>query len=155
MIVSGRQLSIPAGAASAAASSATSAGGDVRSMIASYASLYGVDPSLALAVAWQESGFNQNMVSATGAVGVMQVEPYTADVIARELGRPINLYSVQDNIQAGVFWLSRLVSYYGGDGGSAAAAYYQGIKSIERHGYFLDTQQYVADVQALRTRFTG
>ena len=45
----------------------------------SVASANGVSPSLAAAVAWQESGFNNAMVSGANARGVMQVMPGTWD----------------------------------------------------------------------------
>ncbi|MGH2441972.1 MAG: LysM peptidoglycan-binding domain-containing protein [Chloroflexota bacterium] len=126
-----------------------------RQLIVNDAAAYGVDSSLPLAIAWQESGFNQSMVSATGAIGVMQVEPYTGTVIDQLLHRPFNLYNETDNIQAGTFWLAYLLEYYRGDESSAIAAYYQGSRSIAEHGLFLDTIQYVRNVAALQTRFGG
>jgi len=124
-----------------------------RSLIVSYARQYGIDPSLPLAVGWQESGFNQTVVSRTGAVGVMQVEPDTAQHIAHLLGRPVDLYHVDDNVHAGVFWLARLVAYYGGDERLAAAAYYQGSNALASHGFYQDTRQYVDDVMSLKSSF--
>jgi LysM repeat protein len=151
LVVIGSRLRIPGG-------SGTSYGYDpafARSLIVEYANLYGLDPSLPLAIGWQESGFNENMISKTGAIGVMQVEPYTGDTISALLGRRMNLYDIRDNIQAGVFWISQLLQYYGGDARMAAAAYYQGTHSLARHGFFQDTLQYVADVLALKTNFGG
>ncbi|HEX8918086.1 MAG TPA: LysM peptidoglycan-binding domain-containing protein [Chloroflexota bacterium] len=126
-----------------------------RGLIATYARSYNIEPALPLAVAWQESGFNQNMISRTGAVGVMQVEPYTGSHISALLGRSFNLYNIDDNVHAGVYWLSTLVAYYGGDERMAVAAYYQGTKGIARHGLFRDTQQYVANVMSLKSSFGG
>ena len=51
--------------------------------IQSVASQYGVSPSLAAAIAWQESGFNNAMVSSANARGVMQVMPGTWDYVQR------------------------------------------------------------------------
>ncbi len=45
--------------------------------IQSVAAQHGVPPSLAAAIAWQESGFNNSMVSSANARGVMQVMPGT------------------------------------------------------------------------------
>jgi soluble lytic murein transglycosylase-like protein len=106
-------------------------------------------------VGWQESGFNQTLTSRTGAIGVMQVEPYTGIHISALLGRPFNLYNVDDNVHAGVFWLSHLLAYYGGNERLAIAAYYQGTRSIAEHGFFQDTIQYVADVLSLESSFGG
>jgi soluble lytic murein transglycosylase-like protein len=127
----------------------------VRSLIVSDASWYGIEASLALAVAYEESGFNQAAVSRTGAIGVMQIEPYTGAHISRLLGRTINLYYLNDNVQAGVYWLSVLVRYYGGDERLAVAAYYEGARALARRGMYRDTVQYVANVMALKYRFGG
>jgi LysM repeat protein len=126
-----------------------------RALIVNYAHVYGIDPALPLAIGWQESGFNQTVVSPTGAVGVMQVEPYTADHIAVLWGRPVVLSVLDDNVHAGVFWLVRLLAYYGGDQSSAVAAYYQGTRSIAQVGLYADTKQYVADVTSLMAGFGG
>jgi N-acetylmuramoyl-L-alanine amidase len=125
---------------------------EARSLIVTYANYYGLDPSLPLAVAWQESGFNQTLTSKTGAIGVMQVEPYTGVTIERLWGQRINLYDMTTNIHAGVYWLGHLLSYYGGNERLAVAAYYEGTRSIARFGFFSDTVQYVADVLALQSR---
>jgi N-acetylmuramoyl-L-alanine amidase len=147
-IAIGWRLTIPSGWAIYAPSAA-------RSTISSYAQAYGIEPPLALAVGWQESGFNQTAVSQTGAVGVMQVEPYTAQRVSQLLGRPFNLYSLDDNAHAGVFWLAHLVAFYGGNERLAVAAYYEGTKAVARYGFFQDTVQYVNDVMALKTTFGG
>jgi N-acetylmuramoyl-L-alanine amidase len=126
-----------------------------RSLIVSYAQAFGIEAAFPLAIGWQESGFNQNLVSRTGAIGVMQVEPYTGAHISYLLGRSFNLYNTDDNIHAGVYWLAHLVAYYGGNERLAAGAYYQGSRSVARHGFFRDTAQYVNNIMALRARFAG
>jgi N-acetylmuramoyl-L-alanine amidase len=160
LVVIGVHLTVPGAAAvpTAASPSIVSSGYNpaaTRQLITSYAYTYGVPPALALAISWQESGFNQNMVSYTGAIGAMQVEPYTGDHIAWLLGRSFNLYNVDDNVHAGVYWISTLLRYYGGDERSAVAAYYQGTRSIAQRGWFEDTKQYVANVMSLEASFAG
>lgn len=127
----------------------------VRELIASYARQYGIPPAFALAVAWQESGFNQSMVSKTGAIGVMQVEPATGLTISTQLGRSLDLRNLRDNVQAGVYLLAQLDSQYGGDHRLAAAAYYQGPASVSRDGMYDETVRYVNNVMALEGRFAG
>ncbi len=120
------------------------------------ASQYGVSPSLAAAIAWQESGFNNEMVSSANARGVMQVMPGTWDYVQQNLSqRPLDPASATDNVHAGVMYLKQLLSQSGGDEGTAIAGYYQGISSVQNRGMFDDTKQYVANVQALRSRFGG
>jgi soluble lytic murein transglycosylase-like protein len=120
------------------------------------AATYGVSPSLAAAIAWQESGFNNSMVSAANARGVMQVMPGTWDYVQANLaGRALDPNSAVDNVHAGVLYLKRLLADSGGDENTAIAGYYQGLGSVRSRGMFDDTQRYVANVQALRSRFGG
>src|SRR3954447_20293090 len=126
--------------------------GDIQSV----ASQYGVSPSLAAAIAWQESGFNNGMVSSANARGVMQVMPGTWDYVESNLaGRKLNAGSATDNVRAGVLYLHHLLQQTGGDESAAIAGYYQGLGSVRSRGLFDDTQKYVANVQALRSRFGG
>lgn len=112
----------------------------------------GVDPSLALAVAYQESGFLHALVSRTDAVGVMQLMPGTADWVGPALvGRRIDRYDVRDNVIGGVALLRALLRVT--DTSSAVASYYQGLARTQRGVLLADTRLYVASVLALRDRF--
>ena len=55
--------------------------------VQSVASQHGVSPSLATAIAYQESGFNNAMVSSANARGVMQVMPGTWDYVQQNLAQ--------------------------------------------------------------------
>jgi soluble lytic murein transglycosylase-like protein len=124
--------------------------------IQSVAAQHGVSPSLAAAIAWQESGFNNGMVSSANARGVMQVMPGTWDYVETNLaGRKLDTASATDNVHAGVLYLKHLLEQTGGDETTAIAGYYQGLGAVRSRGLFDDTQQYVANVQALRSRFGG
>ena len=125
--------------------------------IQNVAAAHGVSPSLAAAIAWQESGFNNGMVSSANARGVMQVMPGTWDYVQQNLagGRQLDPNSATDNIHAGVMYLKRLLTDAGGDENAAIAGYYQGLASVRERGMYDDTQQYVDNVQALRGRFGG
>ena len=124
--------------------------------IAQIAAEHGVSPSLASAIAYQESGFNNNMVSSANARGVMQIMPGTWDWINQNLApNPLDPNSALDNVRGGVLYLRQLVSEFGGDESAAAAAYYQGAGAVRSRGLFDDTKQYVNSVNALRGRFGG
>ena len=72
---------------------------------------HGVSPSLAAAIAWQESGFNNGMVSSANARGVMQVMPGTWNYVEQNLaGRKLDPDSATDNVHAGVLYLRQLLS---------------------------------------------
>jgi LysM repeat protein len=122
----------------------------VRKVIVRAATRHGVDPYLALAVAWQESGWQQHRVSSAGALGVMQVMPGTGEWMEMYLGRPLHLRHLHDNIAAGVVLLDVLDRYTGRR--KAVGAYYQGLGSVQRDGLSKITKHYVANVLALRKR---
>lgn len=125
--------------------------------VGSIAAAHGVSPSLAEAVGYQESGFNNNLVSSSGATGVMQIEPGTWSYIGSNLATPppLSPSSAQDNIRGGVLLLQSLLNQTGGDPALAAAGYYQGLASVRAHGMYADTQRYVNNVMALRAQFGG
>lgn len=125
---------------------------EVGALISRAAARYGVDASLARAIAWHESGYSQFMQSHAGAIGVMQLMPYTADWAGPALvGRRIDARNVHDNIEAGVAyiaWLQRRT----GDRRRTAMAYYQGLRSLTERGPYDDTVAYGASVMALLGR---
>jgi N-acetylmuramoyl-L-alanine amidase len=128
------------------------------SEIGQIASANGVSPSLAAAIAWQESGFNNDLVSSADARGVMQILPGTWAWIQNTLaqgGPPLAPASAADNVRGGVLMLRSLLNSTGGDPALAAAGYYQGLPSVQRNGMYSSTQQYVNDVLALRSQFGG
>ncbi len=110
----------------------------------------GVDAKVVRAVAWMESGWQQGVVSPTGAVGMMQIEPYTGEWMSKYLaGRPLDLHVAADNVLAGCLLLHHLLQIHNGDVNAALAAYYQGDSSIAKHGLYGDTKQYQSVVAAL------
>jgi soluble lytic murein transglycosylase-like protein len=110
-----------------------------------------VDPKLALAVGWQESGWNQRQVSVANAIGVMQVIPSSGQWASDMAGRPLNLLRTQDNITAGVVIL-RSLTRSAKNLDQAIAGYYQGLYSVQQHGMYADTKVYVASIKAHRAR---
>jgi LysM repeat protein len=127
------------------------------SEVGSIAAANGVPASLAAAIAWQESGFNNDLVSSADARGVMQILPGTWQWIQHSLdtGAPLAPASAADNVRGGVLMLHSLLDATGGDPAMAAAGYFQGLPSVQQHGMYADTQQYVNNVLALRSQFGG
>jgi N-acetylmuramoyl-L-alanine amidase len=126
------------------------------SEVGSIAAANGVPPSLADAIGWQESGFNNDLVSPADARGVMQILPGTWQWINSSLApAPLSPSSAADNVRGGVLMLHSLLNATGGNEAMAAAGYYQGLPSVEQHGLYSDTQQYVNSVMSLASRFGG
>ena len=126
--------------------------------VGSIAAANGVPASLADAIAWQESGFNNDLVSSADARGVMQILPGTWQWIQHSLdtgGPPLAPASAADNVRGGVLMLHSLLGATGGDPAMAAASYFQGLPSVQQHGLYPDTQRYVQSVLALQRQFGG
>ncbi|MBV9872684.1 MAG: LysM peptidoglycan-binding domain-containing protein [Frankiaceae bacterium] len=125
----------------------------VGAMIRSTAARWGVDPRLAQAIAWQESGWNMRAVSSVDAIGAMQVMRYTGAWLSTDVvHRNLNLFDAQDNITAGVSLLS-VLTHSATSMRQAVAGYYQGLHSVRVHGMYASTKQYVRNVMALRQRY--
>ena len=104
---------------------------------------YGVDPRLVSAVAEVESGYEQGAISATGAVGVMQLMPETAESLG------VNPYDATQNIDGGAKYLKQMLDTFGGDVRKAVAAYNAGPEAVREYGGvppYSETQQYVSSV---------
>jgi len=128
------------------------------SEVGSIASANGVPAPLADAIGWQESGFNNDLVSSADARGVMQILPGTWAWIQQSLnsgGPPLAPASAADNVRGGVLLLHSLLDATGGDSSLAAAGYFQGLPSVEQNGIYPSTQQYVNSVLALERQFGG
>lgn len=124
----------------------------VRQLIAASARRHGVPVSLALGLAYQESGFQQGVVSPVDAIGAMQVLPSTAASLGHLHGRTFDLLQAADNVEAGVLLLSDLLQATGRVD-RALAGYYQGLGSLAEVGLLPQTTQYVRNVQQLQNRF--
>lgn len=122
----------------------------VRRVVVKIARKYGVDPHLALAVAWQESGWQQRRISSAHAIGAMQVLPGTAAWMSTVVGYELNPYGLYDNVTAGVVLLKFLNNRTSGR--KAIASYYQGLGSVQDHGFYRSTKGYVRNVVYLRQR---
>ena len=128
----------------------------IRQLIVEEATAAGVPVSFALAVAWQESGWRQNVVSSAGAVGVMQLMPGTAQWVGQAmLGAPVNIDDARDNVRAGVRLLAHYLDRYAGNRDLVLAAYYQGQTAADRHGVYPVSRSYIASVTALVRLFGG
>lgn len=125
----------------------------VKALIRAAARRHGVPADLALALAWQESGFQQRVVSPVDAIGVMQVLPSTGRSLGRMHGRHFDLLKASDNVEAGV-WLLRDLLDATGSASGAMAGYYQGLGSVARIGLLPETRAYIRNITVLRARFS-
>ena len=92
----------------------------------------GIDPYLVLAVMREESTFDPRAVSPAGAVGLLQLMPTTASVVARAAMRPVDLMDPQTNILTGTQFLGGQLRSFRGDVVLALAAYNAGPFAARR-----------------------
>ena len=135
---------------SQAETNATSAGTsltvptDLRSIFEEAANTYGVDVNLLTAIAKQESNFTADATSSSGAMGIMQLMPATAQGLGVS-----DAYDPYENIMGGAKYISQLLSRYDGDVSLALAAYNAGSGNVAKYGGippFAETQNYVSKV---------
>ncbi|GAA4040825.1 hypothetical protein GCM10023063_28140 [Arthrobacter methylotrophus] len=125
----------------------------MKAIVTDTARRMGVDPSLALAFAYQESGFNQRAVSPANAIGTMQVIPSSGEWASELVGRKLNVLDPYDNVTAGVAIIRALVNT-SKDLNTAIAGYYQGQYSVSKYGMYDDTKAYVAAILAHKKTFS-
>jgi len=130
-----------------------------QEIVRGHARNYDLDPALLAAVIYQESKFDAKAKSRSGAIGLMQLLPDTAQGIAARTGGSkfvvSDLYVPELNVRYGAWYLRHLLDKYG-DERTALAAYNAGQANVDRwraagEGIaFAETRHYVARVEKLR-----
>jgi soluble lytic murein transglycosylase-like protein len=121
-------------------------------IVESAARANGVDSALVHAVITAESGYNPSAVSRTGARGLMQLMPATAERYGVQ-----NIMDPTENIVAGVKYLRDLLAVFQGNLELTVAAYNAGENAVIRYGNkvppYAETMGYVPKVLAFYRKF--
>jgi N-acetylmuramoyl-L-alanine amidase len=121
--------------------------------VGAIAAKYGMSSALVQSIAWNESTFDNSLVSSAGARGVMQIIPDTWEYIDEQLvAEPFDPTSAIDNVEAGVVYLHHLYHLTGGDGDATVASYFQGPN---REDLLPETQTYIREVRDDELEFAG
>ena len=131
-----------------------------RSQFFTSAAQHNVDPWLSMAIARRESAFNPRAQSPAGALGIMQLMPGTANMMAREAGlaRPDReaLFDTSLNIDLGSRYLAQVLSDFGNNRILALAAYNAGPHRVtdwlERHQDPLPADVWIEAIPFRETR---
>lgn len=114
---------------------------------------YGIDPNLVRAVIQQESSFNPNSLSHTGAQGLMQLMPGTADALG-----VTDPWDISQNIDGGTKYIRDQLQAFNGDVSLALAAYNAGPQSVIKYNGippYEETQDYVTKVLGYYKQFSN
>ena len=130
------------------------------SIVRGHAGHYRLNPALLAAVIEQESKFNADARSSTGAIGLMQLQPATAKGIAIHTGGAkfvlSDLRNPEINVRYGAWYLRHLLDKYGNDERTALAAYNAGQANVDAWRskgesiQFSETRAYVDRVERLK-----
>ena len=128
-------------------------------IVRGHARNYNLDPALLAAVIYQESKFRADAKSSSGAIGLMQLRPQTAEGIAIRTGgthfRVSDLYNPEINVRYGSWYLRHLLDKYG-DERDAFAVYNAGQRNVDewraegKDIQFPETRAYVDRVEHLK-----
>ena len=121
---------------------------------------HGLDPALLAAVIYQESKFDSGARSSSGAIGLMQLTPRTAEGIAIRTGghsfKTSDLYNPEINVRYGAWYLDNLFKKYGSEK-LVLAAYNAGQGNVDRWRaahvgvQFAETRAYIERVEDLKS----
>jgi peptidoglycan lytic transglycosylase len=128
-------------------------------IVRGHAHNYHLNAALLAAVIEEESKFNADAKSRTGAIGLMQLQPATAKGIAIRTGGARfvvgDLYKPEINVRYGAWYLRHLLDKYR-DERTALAAYNAGQENVDRWlakrepVQFPETRAYVDRVERLK-----
>jgi transglycosylase-like protein with SLT domain/LysM domain-containing protein len=123
----------------------------VNVLLRQAAARHGLPANLLLAIAWQESGWNQHVISQDGGIGTMQIMPSTAQGLNKQVRGHYDPYKLWDNIELGAIYLHSLWRGFHGDQTKIISGYNQGGWSVIHRGIL--NWPYVRNVQALMKRY--
>ncbi len=128
-------------------------------IIEAYSSRYNLDPALIYAIILQESRYKADAVSDAGAIGIMQLMPYTASMVAKNISiTPFSsqvLFDPQINIGIGIWHFRQLMTKYRDNYVLALAAYNAGGKAVDKWlagSTTCNTDEFIEDIPFSETR---
>jgi len=101
----------------------------INAAISNASQQYGIDENMIRAIIKLESSFQPYSLSISGAMGLMQLMPFTAEWMS-----VTNPYDIEQNIQGGTRYFRDQLNRFDGDVEKALAAYNKGPNTVLKYG---------------------
>ncbi len=128
-------------------------------IIENYAGKYNLDPIVVYSIILQESKYKPGAVSGSGALGIMQIMPYTGARVAKDISlMPFSsqlLFDPQINIGIGVWYFKQLMIKYKDNYVLSFAAYNAGTKTVDKWlaaSSACNTDEFIEEIPFSETR---
>lgn len=120
-----------------------------------WAAEFELDPNLLKGIGYQESTWRPDAESEVGAMGIAQIMPATSTWIQDALLDTSGLdpWNPDDNLQMSAAFLAHLIEETDGDVPKAVGSYYQGLGSVNKNGFYGETERYVDGVFGYSQKF--
>ncbi|MFI5305106.1 MAG: transglycosylase SLT domain-containing protein, partial [Nitrospiria bacterium] len=133
---------------------------EVISLIIKTAKEIKVEPEFVAGIMREESVFDIKATSKSGAMGLMQLMPFTGEWVAQQLGVASfvreKLYDQDLNIQFGAYYLDHLNQKFQGNLIYTAASYNAGPEAVNKwilNGNYNDLEEFVENIPNRETRY--
>jgi soluble lytic murein transglycosylase len=129
-----------------------------RTSLEKFTDQYNVDPYLMAALIRQESEFDPQALSVTGARGLTQIQPTTGRDLAGRIKvtyTAAKLFQPDYNLQLGTFYFDWLTKQLDGDVEAALASYNAGMsraKQWKKWGEFREPAEFIETIPITQTR---
>lgn len=124
-------------------------------LVDNFSKTTGVEPFVIFAIMKRESAFNKDAVSKAGALGLMQLMPYTAERVEPGVDSS-KLKDAETNVRLASLYLKKLFEKYKGNLVYIAAAYNAGEESLDRwvkwYGSKMDKVEFIENIPYMETR---
>lgn len=119
-----------------------------------------IEPEFVAGIMREESVFDVRATSKSGAMGLMQLMPFTGEWVAQQLGVASfvkeKLYDQDMNIRFGAFYLDHLNQKFQGNLYFTAASYNAGPEAVNKwivSGHFSEPEEFVENIPYQETRY--